>query len=658
MTATSPQEQHDRELYNAAIEYIERGWSVIPISPITKKPLIDWKVYQSRLPTHEEVDAWFAAWSGFNLAVATGALSGVVVVDADTPEAVAWCEANGLTSPFSVRTRRGRHYYFAHPRNGERFKNVAHNAVRGYGLYEIPHLDFRGDGGYVIIPPSISRNAEKGDHKYEWEPTYLDWDDCPVWRGKPSLKDVTDIPAGEFSFESLDLSGVGLPNPDDFLPVWDRMAKRVERLGRKFNDGDGRNNALTQYLGELVRQGVDDQEELLIAADAFQEAFFAEPLEQSEIEATARSVLTMDRANHPDDYEADGSRKKPKVETQPAPAPESAGVLRPVYPSDVEIIEAALRSRCFLIDPWMTRGSITMVYGWTGGGKSLFLQNVLWHAALGRSFANIYEITRPWKVLYFDFENGAATIASRVKTLTEAYGDPGQNFAIWAPSLIAPENGGDINLNTDEGKQRLAAWIAAVQPDIVVIDTIRTAFMGLEENDAAAWAPVNRLLLDLRNAGISVVVVHHANKPNEHGLGREAGSSNQLSNVETQMRVTQLFDNEAMAEERRGKCDVETVAKLRALAEAKASRTGSTARLLTAWEVPYGKLRSQTENHVTAKIGIAEDDDGRQFVVSNPSPRNGARGMWAAGRTVLEIANEWKVPSRTIRAWLGIGEAS
>ena len=57
------------------------------------------------------------------------------------------------------------HYYWRHPGNGMRFGSRHHNAVTGKGFMDFPHLDFKGDGGYVVIPPSISRK-DGGDFEY------------------------------------------------------------------------------------------------------------------------------------------------------------------------------------------------------------------------------------------------------------------------------------------------------------------------------------------------------------------------------------------------------------------------------------------------------------------------------------------------------------
>ena len=40
----------------AALDYLERGWSVIPIKPDAKRPAIKWRQYQDEPPTEKEVE--------------------------------------------------------------------------------------------------------------------------------------------------------------------------------------------------------------------------------------------------------------------------------------------------------------------------------------------------------------------------------------------------------------------------------------------------------------------------------------------------------------------------------------------------------------------------------------------------------------------------
>lgn len=76
----------------AAQEFRDRGISAVPMGP-DKHPPIRWKPYQDRLPTDDEIDSW--DWSLGVMAV-TGVISGIVALDADSPEAIAYAEGQGI----------------------------------------------------------------------------------------------------------------------------------------------------------------------------------------------------------------------------------------------------------------------------------------------------------------------------------------------------------------------------------------------------------------------------------------------------------------------------------------------------------------------------------------------------------------------------------
>jgi hypothetical protein len=646
-------------LHSWAYEYLDKGWSIIPISPKNKKPLIEWKHLQERQPTHEEVDSWFDQWGDFGLALVTGHVSGILVVDADTPDAVVWCRENRRTSPFGVATTRGQHYYFKHPGEGQRFPNVAHNKIRGHGLFGVPHLDFRGDGGYVVLPPTIKVRDDGTFHEYAWLPNNLDWDDLPVWQGKPTLMDVTDTPADEFSFASLDLSHVTIPSPLDHLTAWEQAAHHVGTHG-KLGEGDGRNDALIRYAGEMVRKGVVD-EDLERSCNNFQDEFFKHPLEDREFRALIRSAMQMDRRNHPDDYNQDGSRKNQassrtdQVGSSAAQVGSSVATMAPgghglvpLYVDDDDAFDRLTPKGPPLLDPLLpSAGHIVMLYAWTGHGKSVWLTNLMWHLAAGKPFGGM-EPLRPMRVLYLDYENGPRTVAVRRNRLKQYGGNAGKNLAFWLRSVHAMQSG-DMNLLTPEGRNRLAAWLNATNPEVLVIDTLRSAFPGLEENKAEAWSPINELLLYLRSTGLTVIVVHHANKPNEHGLGKEAGSSNQLTVVETHMKLTQIFDTEEKAEKRRGKFDA---AAWQAL-HAKAQYLHGGARMAMAVEIDYEKLRDPSDNHAPLRYGFAFGPGSEPFVVGESSPRQKAVAMAIGGQSDLDIAQNLGVDLSSVKEWLG-----
>jgi hypothetical protein len=110
------------EIRLAAMTYAERGWSVIPIEPRGKRPLVPWLEFQQRLASAAEIDAWFDRWPAANIAIVTGRVSGLVVLDLD-PRHGGQASIERLRDehgplPRTVEAETGgggRHLYFAHP---------------------------------------------------------------------------------------------------------------------------------------------------------------------------------------------------------------------------------------------------------------------------------------------------------------------------------------------------------------------------------------------------------------------------------------------------------------------------------------------------------------------------------------------------------------
>lgn len=129
------------------------GLRVIPIRSRSKRPALDWLKYQSEAPTIEDIARWDA--SNYNVAVVTGLPGGVVVLDVDDEEAQDFADTLDLPLTATVRTARGRHYYYRPPL--EELRNAA--GVEGL------KLDVRATGGYVVAPGSLHPDGTM----YEWE---------------------------------------------------------------------------------------------------------------------------------------------------------------------------------------------------------------------------------------------------------------------------------------------------------------------------------------------------------------------------------------------------------------------------------------------------------------------------------------------------------
>lgn len=80
---------------------------------------------------------------------------------------------------------------------------------------------------------------------------------------------------------------------------------------------------------------------------------------------------------------------------------------------------------------------------------------------------------------------------------------------------------------------------------------------------------------------------------------------------------------------------------------------GADSRLRMVTQVSFGKVRQQTEAHVTHYIGWVEDIfTGEQSVVSTMSARQKALALAARGMTPDEIARKLSVPIFEVRRWL------
>ena len=180
------------------LDYVRRlrdlGLSVFPIPYGSKIPTLSWKPLQDRLATDDELRDWFPAGQPMNLGIVTGAISRLVVLDADTEAALAYVAECTPHTPWWTQTARGRHAYFTHP--------GGHVTNRGTDLVHV-----RGDGGYVLgdgsLHPSGARYHSSVGAPRPPLPLY-----DPAWL--PPVPAVTR-PQGRMTRENLNVFTVAPP---------------------------------------------------------------------------------------------------------------------------------------------------------------------------------------------------------------------------------------------------------------------------------------------------------------------------------------------------------------------------------------------------------------------------------------------------------------
>jgi len=172
----------EANIFSTAFKLHTLGYSVIPSGggDKGKAPIVTWTEFQHRQATDGELENWQAELEPRLWGIVTGAISGVVVADADTPDARKEFEAE-IGPPHVITPRGGAHWYFNHP--GHSVKTVA-------GL--LPGVDMRGDGGFVNIV-GVSKDGDYQIAAFLTPDTLIPWHKLPE-RIKAALDDSKPAP--------------------------------------------------------------------------------------------------------------------------------------------------------------------------------------------------------------------------------------------------------------------------------------------------------------------------------------------------------------------------------------------------------------------------------------------------------------------------------
>jgi hypothetical protein len=143
-------------ILEAALTYAARGWAVHPIRARSKEPASP-HGFKDATVDPAQIRAWFEQSPDLNVGIATGRTSGVWVLDCDDGSAdtlLDWeKEYGGLPDTPLVQTGRGGRQSFLLNPPGLTIPSRVKFA---------PGVDTRGEGGYVVAPPSVTEKA------YRW----------------------------------------------------------------------------------------------------------------------------------------------------------------------------------------------------------------------------------------------------------------------------------------------------------------------------------------------------------------------------------------------------------------------------------------------------------------------------------------------------------
>jgi archaellum biogenesis ATPase FlaH len=180
-------EEQKNNLYESAKLYLNAGWSIVPLRDYKKGSTIEWDKYKTEKPTIEDVDNWFEFPNITGLAVVTGKVSNLTVIDDDFYVNNVKLELNSNLESKTVSG--GRHLYF-------KYSAIGNSNAKSKDEHK---LELQEDGKLIVLPPSFARNKQKEIGQYTWTVRQL-----------KSIEDLRTLDKATLPIEIID--------PKDYTP--------------------------------------------------------------------------------------------------------------------------------------------------------------------------------------------------------------------------------------------------------------------------------------------------------------------------------------------------------------------------------------------------------------------------------------------------------
>ena len=438
----------ENQILNSALEYLSKGWSVIPVGK-NKIPLIEWKDFQTRLAVVEEVQNWWAKWPEANVGVVTGRVSGITVVDVESGG-----ETKDLPATYIVKTGNGGwhfYYQYAEMRNKTRIRELT---------------DIRGEGGYVVAPPSITDYLDEKTGARKGGPYELVAD-----------SGLADFPVDLFLVEN-----------EGYKP----LLNPLEYLGLP----DGERNASLHRLACSLLTKYSDYEAWIMLSEFNKTARPPKPEEEVRILfESARKFIGQNKKTNfvAPSFSSGGERKRKAIIAR----------LSDIQPEEVQ----------WLWPGRVALGKLTLISGDPGLGKSLLTTTIAAAVSKGYQWPVDGGEAPMGDVLLLSAEDEAAdTIRPR---LDAAQADCSRIYIIQSIEIVDEEGKQVRSLFSLKKDIETLDSLLGELPDckMVVIDPI-SAY--LDSTDSHKNADVRALLAPLNDLAakhkVSVVLVSHFNK--------------------------------------------------------------------------------------------------------------------------------------------------
>lgn len=484
-----------------ALEYLEMGYPVFPVcSPLMgqhshgsqpcgspgKRPLVSWEPYQRTLPTAADARQWWGRWPLANIGMATGVLCGIVVLDCDSGEARQMAmDRGGLDKTPAVFTGKpgGVHYWLAHPID----------EVRNFAS-KLPGMDFRGDGGYVLLPPS--RHASGAQYRWADNTAGMRAAPVPPWLMAMLRGSGTPDSGLQGDREALDydaiLGGTDEGGRDDFLF---RAACRFRRddIPRAAAE------AMIRQAARACRPPFDGD----LAAEKVARAY--------KIYAAGTAGPTLDFEGEQPSIPDEFGMTAETAEDEGWKVYDAADFLAKEYPVVQWRVHGFLRDLAILFN-----------FGAPGSIKTYIATDAAIAVATGGLFLGRYECAQGRVLIVQEDTLESDFQQAYLAPLVRARGVDPERFR--GQLFVAPAGG--MSLDVPERVKELCVWIEQYKPDLLVLDAFYLMHSG--EGFGKDLGPIMKRLKAIRGKyGCAIWVIDHDRK----GKGEGSGDGNPIDRL-------------------------------------------------------------------------------------------------------------------------------
>lgn len=449
----------------------QRGWPVFPCAWIEdgrcscdredcespgKHPLVRWR--EAATTDLTTLRCWWEKWPRANIGLPTGRVTGIVAVDIDVRHgghhALAALEDEHETLPETVTSLTGgggEHRIFQYPDGGIRIPNSAGRVGIG--------IDIRGDGGYILVPPSNHISGKP----YRWHGDYS------------PRKDPAPMPPWLVA-----LAG-------EMRPAQTGGDGKGGRLEVPAEIPDGTRGDVLFRAGCAMRRNGFSGEEIALALAVANEKRCVPPVTDERLDQIVRSCLRYDPG-----------RFGPGDARLPPPPPIEVRSIR----STAELPD--LDPPPERIPGFLPQAGFVMLGGHPGSGKSWLAMRTALAIAGGDSvFPERLFCPEPVPTLFLEGEGGKHLYYWRFKAL-------GGNRPLRQPLLPLYEA---LDLTDSEHLDYLGEIIAEHEIQAVFLDPLGQLFGGDENSNEEVNRWLRRFNHVLGGKDILVVLVHHLAKP-------------------------------------------------------------------------------------------------------------------------------------------------